>query len=120
MVFSDFSVPVGEQERLVPTAQLVNGIWILQVSQLCVCHSLSHVRLFATPWTVAHLAPLSMVFPRLEYWSGLPFPSPGDLPDPGIESRSPALQADYLPSEPRESPKGGKKYQVMKKASFPL
>ena len=56
--------------------------------------SLSRVRLFATPWTVAHQAPLSMGFSRQEYWSGLPFPSPGDLPDPGIEPRSPVLQAD--------------------------
>ena len=56
--------------------------------------SLSRVRLFATPWTVAHQAPLSMGFSRQEYWSGLPFPSPGDIPDPGIEPRSPLLQAD--------------------------
>ena len=62
--------------------------------------SLSHVRLFETPWTVAYQAPLSMEFSRQEYWSGLPFPSPGDLPNPGIEPRSPALQADALPSEP--------------------
>ena len=55
---------------------------------------------FATPWTVAHRAPLSMGFSSQEYWSGLPFPSPGDLPDPGIKPRSPALQADSLPSEP--------------------
>ena len=61
---------------------------------------LSRVRLFATPWTVAHQAPPSMEFSRQEYWSGLPFPSPGDLPDPGIEPGSPALQADALPSEP--------------------
>ena len=58
--------------------------------------SLSRVRLFATPWTVALWAPLSMGFSRQEYWSGLPFPSPGDLPNPGIEPRSPALQADAL------------------------
>ena len=50
--------------------------------------------------TVARQAPLSMRFPRQEYWSGLPFPSPGDLPNPGIKPRSPALQADSLPSEP--------------------
>ena len=55
---------------------------------------LSHVRLFATPWTVAYQALPSMDSPGQEYWSGLPFPSPGDLPDPGIESRSPAFQAD--------------------------
>ena len=53
----------------------------------------------ATPWTVAHEVPLSMGFSRQEYWSGLPFPSPGDLPDPGIEPMSPALQADSLPTE---------------------
>ena len=60
---------------------------------------LSYVWLFATPWTVAPQAPPSMGFSRQEYWSGLPFPSPGDLPDPGTEPRSPALQADALPSE---------------------
>ena len=53
----------------------------------------------AIPWTIAHQDPLSMGFPRQEYWSGLPFPSPGELPDPGIEPRSPALQADALPTE---------------------
>ena len=62
--------------------------------------SLSRVRLFATPWTVAHQAPPSMGFSRQEYWSGLPFPFPGDLPDPGIEPRSTALQEDALTSEP--------------------
>ena len=61
---------------------------------------LSRVRLFATPWTVARQAPLSMGFSRQEYWSGLPFPSPGDLPNPGIKPGSPALQADALSSEP--------------------
>ena len=60
------------------------------------CVSLSRVGLFATPWTVARQAPLSMRFPKQEYWSGLPFPYPGDLPDPGIEPGSPALQADSL------------------------
>ena len=62
---------------------------------------LSHVRLFVTPWTVAHQASLSMGFSRQEYWSGLSCPSPGDLPDPGIKPRSPALQADSLPSLPQ-------------------
>jgi len=51
-------------------------------------------------WTVAHQTPPSMGFSRQEYWSGLPFPSPEDLPDPGIEPKSPALQADALTSEP--------------------
>ena len=51
----------------------------------------NHVRLFATPWTIARQAPLATGFPRKDYWSGLPFPSPGDLPDPGIKPASPAL-----------------------------
>ena len=59
---------------------------------------------FMTQWTVACHAPLSMEFPRQEYWSGLPFPPPRDLPNPEIEPRSPALQADSLPSEPPEKP----------------
>ena len=66
--------------------------------------SLSRVRLFATPWTVAYQVPPSMGFSKQECWSGLPFPSPGDLPNPGIEPGSPALQADALPSEPPEKP----------------
>ena len=63
--------------------------------------SLSHVWLFVTPWTVAYQALRSMGFSRQEYWSGLPFPSPGDLFNPGIEPVSSALQTDALPSEPR-------------------
>ena len=55
-------------------------------------------------WTVAQQAPLSTGFSRQEYWSGLPFPSPGDLPNPGVEPGSPALQADSLPSEPPGMP----------------
>ena len=69
--------------------------------------SLSRVQLFATPWTIVYQASPSMGFSRQEYWSGLPFPSPGDLPDSGIEPGSPALQADALPSE---SP--GKQYYI--------
>ena len=57
-----------------------------------------------TPWTIAHRAPLSMRFSRQEYWSGLPFPSPGDLLDSGIKPRSPSLQADALTSEPSGKP----------------
>ena len=62
-----------------------------------VVQPLSHVRLFATPWAVAHQASLSMGFPRQEYLSELPFPSSWDLPNPGVKPRSPALQADSLP-----------------------
>ena len=61
--------------------------------------SLSHVQLFATSWTVVDQVPKSMEFSREEYWSGLPFPSPGDLSSPGTEPWSPALQAGTLPSE---------------------
>ena len=63
-----------------------------EVAQLCLP--------LATPWTVAHQASPSMGFSRLEYWSGVPLPSPGDLPDPGIKAGSSALRADALPSEP--------------------
>ena len=68
---------------------------------------LSWVRLFVTPWTVAHQAPLFMAFPRGEYWSGLPFPSPGDLPNAGIKPQSPAspsLVGDSLPLSHLGSP----------------
>ena len=61
-----------------------------------VCYDASVMCDSATPWTVAHQSPPSMGFSRQDYWSGLPFPSPGDPPDPGIEPRSPALQADAL------------------------
>ena len=68
--------------------------------QVCVAvESLSHAQLSAIPWTVALQAPLSMGFPRQGYWSGVPFPSPEDLPNPGIEPGSPVLQAHSLPSE---------------------
>ena len=88
--------------------------------------SLSRVRLFATPWTVACQVPPSMGFSRQEHWSGLPFSSPGDLPDPGIEPRSPALRADTLPSEPPEKLRpsdsiygvNNKKYDVKKQAQI--
>ena len=66
--------------------------------------SLSRVWLFVTPWTVAHQAPPSMGFPKQEYWNGLPFPSPGDLPHPGIEPGFPTLQAYALTSEPPGKP----------------
>ena len=67
---------------------------------------LSHVQLVVTPWTVAQQAPLSMEFFRQEYRSGLPFPSLGDLPDPGIEPRSPALAGGFFITGPLGKPKG--------------
>ena len=67
--------------------------------------SLSRVQLSATPLTVAHRASLSVGFPRWEYWSGLPFPSPEDLPDPGIKPASPALASRFFTTEPQGSPR---------------
>ena len=61
--------------------------------------SLSHVQLSATPWTAAYQVPLSMGFSRQEYWSGLPFPSPEDIPDPGMEPMSPALAGGFSNTE---------------------
>ena len=72
---------------------------------VCMWKSLSRVQLFATPWTIAHQAPLSMKFSRLEHWSRQLFPSWGDFPNPRIEPMSSALQADSLPSEPPGKPK---------------
>ena len=76
---------------------------------MCLCvQLLSCVQLFASPWTVAHQAPLSMGFSRQEYWSGLPFPPPGGHPDPRIEPSSPVsptLQADSLPLSHQGSPR---------------
>ena len=72
---------------------------VLEILCVCVCYSLSHAPLFVTPWTVAHHAPLSMGFSSQGYWNGLPFPSPGNLPNPSIKPGSPALQADSFPSE---------------------
>ena len=73
------------------------------ISSLCAC-MLNCVRLFVTPWTVACWAPLSMGFSRQEYWNGLPFPPPGDLPDSGIEPSSPALAGRFFTSEPPWKP----------------
>ena len=73
---------------------------------VCVCHTrivFSHVQILVTLWTVACQAPLSMGFFRQEYWSGLTFPSPGDLPDPGIEPASLALQVASLPLSHKSS-----------------
>ena len=82
--------------------------------KVLVTHSCQTV---VTPWTVAHQAPLSMGFSRQEYWSGLPFPSPGDLPDPGIEPVSPTLQVDYLLSEPQRE-ECGEKFVFNKRSQY--
>ena len=76
------------------------------------CVLVGCVWLFVTPWSVAHQAPLSMEFSRQEYWSGLPFSSPEDLPKPGTEPGSPVLQADSLSSEPLGKPRTIKNFIV--------
>ena len=70
----------------------------------CMLSHFSHVQLFATLWTEAHQAPLTMEFSRQEYWRVLPCPPPGDLPNPGLEPESPALPVDSLPTEPSGKP----------------
>ena len=75
--------------------------------------SLSRVRLIVTLWTVAYQTPQSVEFSRQEYWSGFPFPSPGDLPNPGIEPRSPTFQADALTSKPPGNMNESKTYVRM-------
>ena len=87
----------GSQQTFVD--ETLNGVLcIVAVSRQVLSDS------FATPWTVAYQAPPSMGFSRQEYWRGLPFSSPGNLPGPGIELRSSTLQADSLPFEPRGNP----------------
>ena len=76
----------------------------VNITFIYVLSCFSHVQLFAAPWSIAHQAPLSMGFSRQEYWSGLPFHSPGDLLNPGMEPGSPALNTDSLLSEPTGKP----------------
>ena len=97
------SHPIFDLSANLPSVPL-NHVQIPIWSSLCVCESLSHGQLFATQWTAAHQVSLSMRFSRQRYWSGFPFPSPGDLPNPGIEPGSPALQADSLPTELQGKP----------------
>ena len=75
------------------------SVIIRWAQRLCVCF-LSRVQLCVTPWTAARQAPLSLEFSRQEHWSGLPFPSPENLPDTGVKPPSPALQVNSLQSEP--------------------
>ena len=82
---------------------------------MCVLSCFSGVRLFVTLWTVAGQAPLSMGFSWQEYWSGLPFPSPGDLLDPGIEPMSPAMAGGFFTTEPP----GEHNYKYSKMKSIP-
>ena len=83
---------------------VIQSMGVLMLASHCYCLVAKAYLTLATPWAVAHQALLSMGLPRQEYWSGLPFPCPGDLPNPGIKPGSPALQADALPSEPHLDP----------------
>ena len=91
---------------------------------VCSVHMISDAHLRVTPWTVAHQAPLSMGFSRQEYWSGLPFPSPGDLPDPGIEPMSltsPSLTGGFFITEPPGNPMNLKVWiLILSLNSFPV
>ena len=97
---SGTSTPLENQVHLAqfPIEHMASG------PRMCVLSHFSRVQLFATLWTVVFQAPLSMGFSMQEYWSGLPLPTPGDLPNLGIEPASPALQADSLPTEPPGKP----------------
>ena len=97
--------------------QILNTLYTFSNLKCQKVKSLSHAQLFATPWTVAYQAPPSVGFSRQECWSGLPFPSPGNHPVPGIEPWSPTLQADALPSEP---PGKTIKHQLIEKVSHKI
>ena len=89
--------PLGASQTPPPSPPLSHlGYTGLLAGVAVVVQSLTRVQLFVTSWTIAHQAPVSIGFPRQEHWSGLSFPSPGHLPDPGTESTSPALQAGSL------------------------
>ena len=96
------------------------GLFLSGTRMACVCglSLFSRVGLPATPWSAAHQAPLSIGFSRQEYLSGLPFPSLGDLPNPGIKPGSPALQADFFSFEPPGKPSG--RAIVMQTSLLPL
>ena len=116
MLCSETSLPLPREAVITRHRDLVRGapalalavptssFWMWGVEEpqvLCEVKWLSHVRLFVPPWTVGHQDPPSMQFSRQEYWSRLPLPSPGDLPNPGIKPGSPTLWADALPTEPQ-------------------
>ena len=99
----------GSASGTIPSYRIIfrDPAGLLCFSNFCCCCLVAKSCLtFATPWMVAHLAPLSMVFPRWEYWSGLLFPPPGDLPNPGIKPEYPALAGGFLTAEPPGKPFG--------------
>ena len=96
-----------ENSPLKPPKRRETCFRLLNHNKVSEVKSLSHVRLFATPWTIAHRASLSIGFSRQEYWSGLPFPAPGDLPNPGIELVSPCtscIGGRFFTTEPLGKP----------------
>ena len=97
-----FYRPFYSSAKCLLVIESVGFLFYSSLNSLCVCVLVSHVRLFAIPWTCK--APLSMKFSRQEYWSGLSCPPPGHLPDPGINTMSPAWQADSLPLSHQKAP----------------
>ena len=99
----------------VPSCILTQDISMHLITRVCACSVICHVQHFVTPWTVVCQAPLSMEFSRQEYWSGLPFPPPDDLPNPGIEPVFPALADGFFTTEP-----SGKPLNLIINSYFPL
>ena len=93
-------IPICKIDKQQGTSMEHREIYSNLVITIMRVYLLSHFQLFVTRWIIAHQALSSIGFPRQEYWNELPFPSPGDLPDPGMETRFLTLQADSLPSEP--------------------
>ena len=110
MVYRFFIIFLPKSKHLLISWPQSLSAVILEPQKNKICHC--QVQLFVNPWTVAYQAPLSMGFFRQEYWSGLPFPSPGDLPDPGMEPGSTALQSDSTLSEPSGKPRSAIHTQV--------
>ena len=109
MLITPFYIPIGAYESPTCfTSSLTVAGQSFQIShsnrEHVYVHALSHVQLFVNPWTIARQAPLSMEYSRQEYWTGLPFPTPGNLPDPGIKPESPALAGRFYAPEPPGKP----------------
>ena len=114
------SSPSSLEESAPITSLLsMSAILFLFTDRFAMLSCFSHVQLCATPWTVARQAPLCIGFSRQEYWSGQPFPSPEDLPNPGIKPRSPALQADFLSAKPQGKPNSWSEQPILSPADLP-
>ena len=106
-------LPIQKTSWLIVTCVLTGFIKKVFGMLRAVLSCFGHVQLLEIPWTIAHQAPLSMGLSQQEYWSGLTFPSPGDLPNPGIKPASPALQADSFTAEPSGKPSECYTHQIL-------